>query len=182
MRPRRAAVFVAPLGVVAGHAAGYWLAHPDAAARAHALAGHGWLPALATLGAGPALATLAGVTVDGARRRRHRPAPVALLAALQVGLFVGIELVEHVAGGAGLVGALREPGLWFGLPAQVLFAVLGALVLRAAHAVGAAAARARRTARRRRPPRLAATPTVVRVTATLPSPLRRRGPPVASWR
>lgn len=176
VRRSRLPVLLAPLGVVAGHTLGYLLAHPDRAERAHALTGHGWLPTLAVLGAAPALASLTGAAASGVRGRR-RAFSVLGLAALQVGLFVGIELLEHALSGAGALAALREPGLWLGLPAQLLFAVLGLGLLRTGAALGAALARTRRTGPRGRAP-LAATRPGMRIPAIVPiGSISRRGPP-----
>jgi hypothetical protein len=167
-----------PLGVLLGHGVGYLVAHPDAADRTGALAGHayhaGILDAAIPLAAAAVVLSLLAGRRGGARSRTG----AASLAAWQIAVFVGLELAEHVAAGSGLAGALAEPGLWWGAVAQVPVALAAVGLLRLSHQAGRRLAAGRSIPARRRPPPTA-TP-VAAPTRTVVLPITRRGPPVAA--
>ena len=134
MRPPHRAAFlivaVVPLGTVAGHVAGYVLAGQHAGLDG----GHSHLRPLAWVTAVTALAGLGWVAA--ARSAGSVRLPVAGLAAAQAALFVVLEAAEHVAGGHGLERLLAEPGLRWGLAAQVATAALLVVATSLARASG----------------------------------------------
>lgn len=116
---------LATAGVAVGHIAGYALAHPDGAAREVALGGHAYLPTAAAtvipLGVVAALwwsiKTARSLGLAGQIDWRR-------LAAAQVAVFIVQEIGERFVGGEGLDAVVSERGVWFGLVAQVVVAVL----------------------------------------------------------
>lgn len=131
--PHRAAlvtVALVPLGTVAGHVAGYVLAGQHAGLDG----GHSHLRPLAWVTAAAALAGLGWVAAAGPSRAVRLPA--AGLATAQVSLFVLLESAEHVAGGHGLGHLLAEPGLRWGLAAQLATAAVLVLATSLARASG----------------------------------------------
>lgn len=150
-------------GLVGGHVLGYLTIAPGDAARDLVLSntGHGYLPRVTTLAV--AAAILAGLGSARLGLLRHRGVAaegpgvksVAIrLAALQVAGFVVLEILERVVSGAPIAGLVVV--LLVGLPAQVVVAwagsVLLAVITSAARAVAGALARPPRA--RRRSPRL----------------------------
>jgi hypothetical protein len=139
----RVAVFASLAGFVVAHALGYTLVVPDPSERAHVLAetGHGYLPAVATLG-WPLLALAALLALaEGARRRPVRRAVThrragALLAAIQSVFFVVAEVGERLAAHESPAVLLRSPVLPVGLAAQVVVAAAIVLALAAAEWCG----------------------------------------------
>jgi hypothetical protein len=132
------------IGVLAAHEGAYRLVYPDA--RVHddvvASTGHGWL-ALALPAVLVAVAVGIAGGLAGARRWRHRGIRFGVLAAIQVSVYIALELGERVASGADarlLLHELRDHGFWLtllvGCGLQVLTAWLGSaaslLVARAA--------------------------------------------------
>ena len=126
MAPRRIAFWMlAVAGVAVGHIVGYGVAHPDAAGREAALGGHAYLPVVASIvvpiGVLTALVwavrTAAALHLAGRIDVRH-------LAVAQVAIFGCQEIAERVISGAGPTSALTERGVWVGIVAQVLVAVI----------------------------------------------------------
>ncbi len=126
MIPRRVAFWMlATAGVAVGHIAGYALAHPDVATREVALGGHAYLPsvAAAVIPAGVlaalwwAVRTARSLGLAGQIDWRR-------LAAAQVAVFLCQEMGERFVAGEGVGAAISERGVWFGLVAQVVVALL----------------------------------------------------------
>ncbi len=126
MAPRRIAFWMlAVAGVAVGHIAGYAIAHPDSAGREAALGGHAYLPIAASvivpLGVVTALVwavrTARTLDMGGRIDARH-------LVMAQVAIFGGQELAERFVSGAGVGSALAERGVWVGIVAQVVVAVV----------------------------------------------------------
>lgn len=123
-------------GLLAGHAASYALAVPDAHHRDLVLreTGHGYLPAA---GEAALVLALAGVVALVVRSwsGRGRLDGVRLgslarsLATVQVLAFAGQELLERLAAGAPLGGLLDEHVLVVGVLVQVSVALAGAAIL-----------------------------------------------------
>lgn len=123
-----------PTAVALGHLAGYAVAHPDPADRAHALTGHGhlWLVLLAGVVSG-----LWGL-VAAARARTDDPRsapPWARLAQHGAFGFWSLEVLERALQ-SGLAGVGSEPAVWWGLAFQVAVAALLVWLARAAATVG----------------------------------------------
>lgn len=127
---------LAALGVVAAHAAAYFVAEPDPNLRAALLhiTGHaGWSLVLA-LAVGALTLGLSGFVVSTVR---HRDAakPVGFRSAalrlciLQVVGFIGLEAGERALSGHGIGHLLHEPVVLIGLATQIAVALLGALLL-----------------------------------------------------
>lgn len=142
---RPAIVFlVAVPGTAAGHMAGYLVAHRDAAERAQTLSssGHGYWDAAVSIALIGACAALLGELGIGYLRGRAGASHPGFkgtwlaLAASQSGLFAGVEILERVLSGSG-VEVLSEPAVWIGIPVQVVFAALGAMILGGASWTGA---------------------------------------------
>jgi hypothetical protein len=95
------AICWAIVGVLGGHVLTYALLFPNAHVHEQVLAesGHGWMSLV-----GPAILTVVVITAGLALLRRResptRGVPFALLASLQIGLFVALEVGERL--GAGL--------------------------------------------------------------------------------
>lgn len=128
-----------PGGLAAGHAIGY-----QAAAHAGASAttgGHGYLGQLSLLAVPLTLAVLVRAVVAGIH---HELAPLRFrsLAAHQVALYVGVELVEHALSGTDPMSALVERSLLLGVVAQLIVAAGFALVVQALRRLGVAVAAA----------------------------------------
>ena len=176
-RARSAVYVVATFGALLGHALGYLFAHPDAHARAHALAAHGYMGVAAALALPAFAAAIAWILVaPRGDRRSVRPASVA---AVQVAVFVGQEILERAVVGHGPAAAVAEPALWWGVVAQVAVGLaLGAVLRQAEGAVDRlrlGSVPVPPTASRDAAPRCPAgeVPPPPR-----PSPLSRRGPPL----
>ena len=135
-RTRGLPVFAFALGgLLLGHAIAYLVAVPDPHHRDLALArtGHAYLPAAAELALVLLLAGVAALVVRAwtpGGRERSPGWPAATLALVQVGAFVGQEVLERVAAGAPLASLVREPILAAGVAIQVLVALVAAAVLR----------------------------------------------------
>jgi hypothetical protein len=171
---------IAAGGVVVGHLLAYALTFPVGSVRYRHLveAGHGSFHRVVIASAFLAALAAATLCVRSLRtaERAHAPS-IPLLAGLQVGGFVLLELVErHCRVGL----ALSDPGVQVGLVVQVLVAVALALLLRGLLRV----ARAVASLLHRRPHlRPAPAPPRVRPLVRLPAePLhpfaRRRAPPL----
>jgi hypothetical protein len=132
------AVAWAVAGVLGGHVLTYTLLFPDAAMHDAVLAttGHEWLKL-----AGPAIlvaiASFVGAAVLAARGTPSRSVRFAVLGALQVGAFVGIELGERLASGMAIELLPHQlfdhglaPILLVGSVIQVLAAWLGSAASR----------------------------------------------------
>lgn len=131
--PHRAALLtisLVPLGTIAGHVAGYVLAGQHAGLDG----GHGFLRPLAWVTAVTALGGLGWVAT--ARSGRVVRLPVAGMATAQASLFLILEAAEHVAGGHGLERLATEPGLRWGVAAQVATAAALVLAISLARASG----------------------------------------------
>lgn len=128
-------------GTIAGHVLAYVIAIGNPWTRRDLLheTGHSyWRYALlAAMVLGVWSAALVVIrTLRGARGGHLRaPLPllptVALLALIQCGLFVALEVVERLVAGAPLVHLLAHGLLWVGLAAQLVTALAVALILRA---------------------------------------------------
>lgn len=152
---------IAAAGLLFGHFLGYLTVFPESGHRAHVLGatGHSYLPRAGVAAAAAGAAGLVAVAALGAlgSKRRCRPRPrlmrsAALLAAIQVGGFIALEISERAASGSdfGDVGPL----LWLGALGQILVACLGALVLRAVYRAARAVAQRFRRARPPSAPRI----------------------------
>jgi hypothetical protein len=144
-----AAIGWAVVGFLAAHQGAYRLVYPDAHVHDAVLTanGHGWL-SLASPAVVVALAVAIAAGLAGARRWRHRGVRFAILAGVQIGAYVVIELGERVVSGADgrvLLHEVRDHGFWLtllvGCALQVLTAWLGSaasrLVARAAERIPA---------------------------------------------
>lgn len=178
VRARLVVVLAAPFGLVAGHLVGYGLGHTDAAERVVAEAGHDYLPSLATAALPLLSVSFLCAVVAGARRVPLRPrvAPVALQL---TGVFVGVELVEHLAAGWTLPHLVGEPSLWLGVVTQIVVAAAVVGLLRALVRVGERLAGRPVPSPTHRAPAVAA-PVAVLVEAVALTPIRRRGPPAGA--
>lgn len=130
---------VAAAGFLAGHSAGYLLAIPSDHERSIALeaTGHGYLPAAWTFAVGLAAASLAVAIAlgwaegRGRTTRSHRRLwPAALI---QAAAFVVLELSERAVSGGHSAGA---GAVALGVPVQLAFGALAALVFRGFVALG----------------------------------------------
>lgn len=177
--PRRAswALLLLPGGWASGHVLGYW-ATGAGGWMPSLTTGHGYLADLTTLAVPLIVAVVLRAFASGTRGEAMvvRLGP---LAAVQVLVYVAVELAEHLAAGMSVAGSLLEPSMLIGALAQLLIA--GGLVffVRLVHRAGEAvsATRARPHARRPRPHRWVLTaPTWAQPTVHAGS-LSRRGPP-----
>ncbi len=129
--------------------AAYDLVYPDGHVHAAALAtsGHAWLSLLEpSIVLGLLLAVAAGI-VGSRRSHRRREARFRVLAIIQVGAFLGIELLERLGHGytaADLAHELIDHGSWLviiiGIAAQLLTAWLGSAASRSVADAGQVAA------------------------------------------
>jgi hypothetical protein len=120
-------LLLVPGGFVAGHELGYAGASLVVAAPVTG-GGHGYLALVVLVGVPFALAASARAFLAGLR---HQLPPVGLrtLALAQVGLFLAVELAEHLAAGLGPAEALAQPAVVLGLVAQVAVATLLHLIV-----------------------------------------------------
>jgi hypothetical protein len=128
-----AVLLLVPAGVLAGHALGYAGAshvHGGTATAGHS---HGYLAAAGAVATLLAVLALAGVAIarPGASRVSFRT-----LLALQWGLLLVQEGVEHAVAGAPVVTLLTSFALWLSLAGQLVAAAGAALLVRSARAVG----------------------------------------------
>ncbi len=178
---------LAATGTVAGHTLSYVLAFRNTASRNHVLSSTGhsywWLAGVASL----SLALYAVTAVLGRHARRPETEPfgrrlLAVLAAMQAGLFLAVEIGERLAAGVPIGGVLTHALLPTGLGIQVLVALVSALVLRIVARAGSSLGRRRTGRLHRHRPELSSAPVV-----ELPRPALRlaaggrglRGPPRA---
>ena len=107
----------AVVGLLIGHVAAYDLVYPDGHVHAPVLAasGHEWLSLLEpSLVLGVLIAIVAGF-IGSRRSHRCREARFRVLAVIQVGAFLGIELLERLGHGltvADITHELTDHGLW----------------------------------------------------------------------
>lgn len=131
------ALLVAPAGVLAGHAGGYFLAGSGHAG-VHPV-DHGYLPTAAAVAIPPVVAALLWSSVGAGRHpgcsAAGRAGSLRFLVAAQWVLFVGQELIEHAAAGHP-AAVVASPALWLGLVSQVAVAASAVLLLSAASWVG----------------------------------------------
>lgn len=171
------ALLLLPGGLAAGHTLGYW-ATGAGGWTPSLTTGHGYLGDLTTLAVPFTGAVVLRGFVSGARGEAL-PVRFGPLAAMQVLLYVAVELAEHVAAGMSPTASMVEPSMLVGALAQVLIAGGLWFGLRLVHRAGEAvsAARARPRARRPRPWRwVVPVPTWAHPTVHTGS-LSRRGPP-----
>jgi hypothetical protein len=151
MRQRLAWFSAAPLmlgGLLAAHSLGYWLAIPDAHARADALArsGHGYfgyVPFALVVCATVLLAALVLQAVAGFKGERRRPATSPLIVMLSPLAFVVQELLERlVHTGHFPLTTVFQPAFLFGLALQMPFALAALLITRALDSAARAVGRA----------------------------------------
>jgi hypothetical protein len=141
-RARLVTLAIAGGGVLLGHWLTYLVDVPGAAARAATLraTGHGYLHAAGELVTAFLAISIAavflGALVDRGGRLRTARSPVARLATLQVGAFVGMEAVERLVSGAPLGDLMHSGILPVGVVANVAIAVVGAWLLRRILALG----------------------------------------------
>jgi hypothetical protein len=169
-------LLLVPGGFVAGHELGYQAATALGASPAAAGA-HGYLGALVLVGTPFAFTAVARSLLAG-YRNELRPVRWSTLAAAQVALFVGVELVEHVHAGLSPAQTLAEPAVLLGLVAQLAVAAVLTLVAGSSHEAAAAfAVRRHRVAVAPKVPLWCPAPGTP-VPAVVPvSSLSRRGPP-----
>jgi hypothetical protein len=124
-------------GLLLGHALSYAIAIPDPHHRDLVLSqsGHAYLQPLGQAALIVLLAAVVTVVVRACSRRREQATErfgvlAGTLAAIQVGAFVGQEVVERLVAGSPLAGLAHDHVLAVGLAAQVVVAIAGALVLR----------------------------------------------------
>lgn len=127
----------AAAGLLTGHAISYLLAVPDPHHRDLLLdrTGHAYLPAAGQVAIVLALAGVAVVVARAWAGRRigstDRLAPLAaMLVGVQVGAFVGQELLERLVAGASFGDLVHDHVLPTGIGVQVAVALAGALLLR----------------------------------------------------
>ena len=174
VRARLGVAFLVPAGVVVGHVAAYGLG----GMHAQAAPPHGYLAAVAAVAIPLALVALLWQGWDGARSTRGPSLRLLLVA--QPALFVAQEGLEHLLGGHGMASLAHSGAVRVGVVAQVFFAALTVLLVRAARATGRVVVAA---LRRRRPlPRGAeSTPPMEPSVGASPRALRsrvsERGPP-----
>ncbi len=173
MRARRhvARLLLVPAGMLAAHAAGWWVADPGG----RAAPSHGHLPLVATLAVPLGLAGLLLAVLGGYRGRRV-PARLITMAAGQAACFVVMEAAETASSGAGVAALLGQRALWLGLVLQLVAALAVRALLRTGSAAGSALRRAPRPAARSG---AAPHPARPRPAGRRPdhSPATRRGPP-----
>lgn len=173
-------LLLVPGGFVAGHELGYQGAAFLGAAPVTA-GGHGYLSSLVLVAAPFAFAALARTVLAGVRAELP-PVRMRTLAAAQVGVFLAVELAEHLQAGLSPARTVTEPAVVLGLVAQVAVAAMLVLVLRSSQQAVAAVASARRRAAppaRSRPP-VRPVPARGLVPLIVPvSSLSRRGPPLS---
>jgi hypothetical protein len=123
-------------GLLVGHAASYALAVPDPLHRDLVLqrAGHGYLSAAAEAGLILTLAAVAAIVVRawsgrGATAGDSFGSIAWLLGGVQVGGFIGQELLERVVAGAPLADRSSEHVLAVGVAVQIVVALVGATAL-----------------------------------------------------
>lgn len=179
---RRTLLALTVAGVVAGHCLAYVL-DPE---QAHAAAAHHrYWPIATMIGVMAGLLGMLWLLVPHAQHGgipRPRVIPVAIrLALLQIGLFLGIELVERALNGGELVGFLGTSLAWIGAAVQVGVAALVAVMARALAEVAEAlgrSVRVRRSATRATYPRIG--PVRVLAPQILAGAGSMRGPPFPS--
>ncbi len=175
---RRLTPLFVPAAIALGHVSSYAVAHPVAAERAAALAGHGHLAPLLALGV---LAGSFGLGLVAAERRNGVTVTVRYRDLLVWGVagFWGIEVVERLVHGH-LDRLLTEPAVAIGVLAQVVVAGFLAVLARLAADVGAAlpAPRPRSVLLPAAPAGWTPRPRTEVRTPSLTDATRRRGPPV----
>src|SRR4051794_7567244 len=136
---------LAAFAVVVGHQLVYRLAFPSATERATLLArtGHGYLPTTAHLVLLAALAGIGGLFLRSMTRRDigvpGRSTTFLRLAAIQVSIFVLMELAERIAAGAPVAGVAVHGLLVLGVAVQLLLAFAGAALVSLLDRAGAVA-------------------------------------------
>ena len=123
-------------GTCAGHYLSYLVAAPDPHHRAELLeaTGHAGESPFLVVAIAALLATCIAALSGRARDRAPRFLSVlGSLVLMQIFAFVGIEVVERVTVHASLTDSLVEPVFVLGLVAQVVVAILGALIVRGLH-------------------------------------------------
>jgi len=173
-RDRSLAIGLAAGGVVGGHALAYLLAYPLAVVRATHLAetGHREFSLVVVVGLlGAAIALVA--TFLGAARRDGVAPRAGTLLRLQLGIFLGLELLER---GFDLRATLSDPGVLLGLSLLTVLSVALAWLARGVAAIGRRFAAS--SARPRRPPSMPLPPREAEPAAPDPVALGpRRAPP-----
>lgn len=165
-------------GLVAGHSLSYRLAAP-----LHGLPHPYWGSAVAAALIAALLAALAATALGLRARRWGDSAPHsswALLAVLQVTGFIALEVGERVGAGIDAARAFTDPAVLLGLPLQLVFAWLAALLLKLFARLGEVLAAGARRHRLRAPRVLAAAPPYRRTARPAAvQPAAPRAPPVA---
>ena len=106
------------------HAADYVLLYPDPRQRSRELSatGHGYWPVAVGVAAALGAALLALVAVRGSRRRAVAMPSMGRIAALQMGIFTTVEVVERASVGVSPLPFLHSAQLAVGLGLQVVAA------------------------------------------------------------
>src|SRR5688500_11686019 len=130
-------------GTCAGHFLSYWVAAPDAHHRAELLeaTGHAGESPFLVIAVAALLATC--IAALGGRASERAPRfwlVLGGLVVLQTVAFVGLEAIERIGIHASLFESFREPVFLLGLVAQVVVALLGALILRTLHVAASSVA------------------------------------------
>ena len=132
---QRYGLLVVPLGVLAGHAIGYWLAHPVELERATALGdAHGYFGAATSASLVLAALAMGLAGLEGWRGHRSGHGAARLLRT-QALVFVAVELMERADAANPLVALAQERAVWIGLAVQGLVALGAAFLLRSSGAV-----------------------------------------------
>ncbi|WP_208027360.1 hypothetical protein [Rhabdothermincola sediminis] len=177
MRPARLLIPIAvPFSFVLGHLAGFAVAHDDSSAKQPVEAGHEYLASLGRLAIPLLVASMFLALWSGMRGRAVAPR-YGPTASQLVGVFVSVELVEHLALGWSVTHILTEPALWVGVLTQFVVAAALVVVLHLLVRVGELlASRGRRAwALVGSPVTRAPRPLVHAIELT---PISRRGPPL----
>lgn len=135
------------VGAVAGHALGYWAAHPLAHERDAVLeaSGHGYLDMAIAVALVAGLMALLGEFAIGLLGRRDSLAVgekrwrvAAALALVQTSAFIVVEVAERILSGLDAFAVMAEPAFWVGVPLQVVIAAGVTLLLTLARNAGIA--------------------------------------------
>jgi hypothetical protein len=178
MRPARLLVPVAvPFSFVLGHVAGFaFTAHHDPSARQAVEAGHDYLGSLTRLAIPLLVASMLLALWSGMRGRPLAPRYRSTVTQF-IGIFVAVELIEHLALGWALTHTLTEPALWVGVLTQLVVAAVLVVVLSLLVRVGELLVSGGRRARPRGAPPVSRGSSIPVCEIEL-TPISRRGPPL----
>ncbi len=123
-------------GMSAGHFLSYVIASPDAHHRADLLeaTGHGGESPFLVVAIAAVVAACIAALVGRPREKAPRLVrSFALLTALQITAFTGLEVTERIGAHVSIAESIQEPVFLLGLGLQVLVAAVAAFILRALH-------------------------------------------------